>query len=56
MLVHGLFDRMLEGAGDQESSYNAVLPGYLVPLASVTDEFFDEDAFRADVSAAHCRH
>ena len=48
-LVHGLFDRMLEGAGDLEAAYRSVLPGYLVPLASVTDEFFDEDAFRADV-------
>jgi DNA replication ATP-dependent helicase/nuclease Dna2 len=26
-----------------------VLPSYLVQLASVTDEFFDEEAFRADV-------
>jgi DNA replication ATP-dependent helicase Dna2 len=48
-LVHALFDRMLEGAGDLESVYRAVLPGYLVPLASVTDEFFDENAFQADV-------
>src|SRR5215475_10744256 len=48
-LVHSLFDRMLEGAVDLESEYRSVLPGFLVPLASVTDEFFDEDAFRADV-------
>ncbi|HEY2383272.1 MAG TPA: AAA domain-containing protein [Terriglobia bacterium] len=48
-LVHALFDRMLEGAADLESEYRAVLPGYLVPLASVTDEFFDENMFRADV-------
>ncbi len=48
-LVHALFDRMLEGATDLESEYRSVLPGFLVPLASVTDEFFDEDAFRADV-------
>jgi DNA replication ATP-dependent helicase Dna2 len=48
-LVHSLFDRMLEGATDLESEYRSVLPGFLVPLASVTDEFFDEDAFRADV-------
>ena len=34
---------------DLESAYRSMLPAYLVPLASVTDEFFDEDAFRADV-------
>jgi hypothetical protein len=48
-LVHGLFDRMLEGEHDLEAGYRAVLPGFLVPLASVTDEVFDEDAFGADV-------
>lgn len=48
-LVHALFDRMLEGAADLEVAYRSVLPGFLVPLASVTDEFFDEDAFHADV-------
>jgi DNA replication ATP-dependent helicase Dna2 len=52
-LVHSLFDRMLEGGlateQDFESAYRAVIPGFLVPLASVTDDFFDEDAFRADV-------
>src|SRR5215831_3096165 len=48
-LVHALFDRMLEGATDLELEYRSVVPGFLVPLASVTDEFFDEDAFRADV-------
>ncbi len=48
-LVHALFDRILEGGSDLESAYRSMLPAYLVPLASVTDEFFDEDAFRADV-------
>src|SRR5262245_41738524 len=52
-LVHALFDRMLEGGittdAEMESSYHAVLPGFLVALASVTDDFFDEDAFRLDV-------
>ena len=52
-LVHALFDRMLEGGGatpaELESVYREVLPGFLVSLASVTDEFFDENAFRADV-------
>jgi DNA replication ATP-dependent helicase Dna2 len=52
-LVHSLFDRMLEGgtatADALEALYAEVLSTFLVPLASVTDEFFDEDAFRADV-------
>src|SRR5262245_38019680 len=52
-LVHALFDRMLEGGisteADLQNAYRAVLPGFLVPLASVTDELFDEDAFREDV-------
>jgi DNA replication ATP-dependent helicase Dna2 len=61
-LVHALFDRMLEApalgsdASDaanaldaMQAAYRAVLPGFLVALASVTDDFFDEDAFRADV-------
>jgi DNA replication ATP-dependent helicase Dna2 len=52
-LVHALFDRMLEGgmttAADLDSTYRSLVPAFLVPLASVTDEFFDEDAFRADV-------
>ncbi len=47
-LVHSLFDRMLEGETDLEAAYGKLLPGFLVPLASVTDAFFDEDAFRAD--------
>src|SRR5262249_55517734 len=52
-LVHALFDRMLEGgmttSSDIDSAYRSVLPGFLVPLASVTDEFFDESVFHADV-------
>jgi len=52
-LVHALFDRMLEGGittgAEMESAYRAVVPGFLVALASVTDDFFDEDAFRVDV-------
>jgi DNA replication ATP-dependent helicase Dna2 len=52
-LVHALFDRMLEGQvqsdADLDAIYRAVLPGYLMPLASVTDEFFDEEAFRGEV-------
>ena len=52
-LVHALFDRMLEGgaatAEDLEAAYREVLPSFVVPLASITDEFFDENAFQADV-------
>jgi DNA replication ATP-dependent helicase Dna2 len=48
-LIHGLFDKMLEGETDLETSYEAVLPSYLVALAAVTDEFFDERAFRSEV-------
>ena len=48
-LVHALFDRMLEGVPDMQTALAEVLPSYLVQLASVTDEFFDEEAFRADV-------
>src|SRR5438552_8891512 len=52
-LVHALFDRMLEGGittpNDYEAAYHEALPSFLVPLASVTDRYFDEIAFRADV-------
>jgi DNA replication ATP-dependent helicase Dna2 len=48
-LIHALFDKMLEGARDLESVYHEVLPSFLVPLASVTDDFFDEKAFRNEV-------
>jgi DNA replication ATP-dependent helicase Dna2 len=48
-LVHALFDRLLEGKVEMESAYREVLPTFLIPLASITDEFFDEEAFRADV-------
>jgi len=52
-LVHALFDRMLEGgitaANDYEAAYREALPSFLVPLASVTERYFDEIAFRVDV-------
>src|SRR5262245_42189479 len=42
-LVHALFDRMLEGGittnAEMEAAYRGVLPGFLVPFASVTDDF-----------------
>ena len=49
MLVHAMFDRMLEGEDDIVACYEAVLPGYLVQMAAVTDSDFDEDGFRAEV-------
>ncbi|HEX5000769.1 MAG TPA: PD-(D/E)XK nuclease family protein, partial [Terriglobia bacterium] len=49
MLIHGLFDRLLEGAVDVEKAYAAEISRSLIALASVTDAFFNEDAFRADV-------
>jgi DNA replication ATP-dependent helicase Dna2 len=48
-LIHALFDKILEGATELEAAYRSALSAYLVPLASVTDDFFDEDAFRSDV-------
>ncbi len=47
--IHALFDKMLEGETDLEASYRDALPSYLVVLASITDDFFNEDAFRTDV-------
>jgi DNA replication ATP-dependent helicase Dna2 len=49
MLVHGIFDRILEGEDDIESCYDAVLPGFLVQMATVTDDLVDEAAFRTEV-------
>ncbi len=62
MIVHAMFDRMLEGEddivssdgeivasdGEIAASYEAVLGGYLVQMAAVTDSGFDEGAFRAE--------
>jgi DNA replication ATP-dependent helicase Dna2 len=48
-LIHALFDRMLEGATNLDEVYDAELSRVLVALASVTDAFFNEEAFRADV-------
>ena len=49
MLVHAMFDRILEGEDDIAACYEGVLPGYLVQMAAITDSDFDEDAFRAEV-------
>jgi hypothetical protein len=48
-IVHALFDRLLDGDTDLEDLYAQVLPKYLVQLAAVVDESFDENGFRADV-------
>jgi hypothetical protein len=44
-----MFDRLLEGERDLDTICNDVLPGFGVQLASIVDDFFDEDAFRAEV-------
>jgi len=49
ILVHAVFDRLLEGDTDLESLYAEVLPKYLAPLAAVAGESFDEEEFRSDV-------
>ena len=48
--VHAIFDRILEpGEMHLEAVYDELLPKFLVQLAAVSDESFDEDGFRADV-------
>jgi len=47
--IHALFDKILEGATNLEAAYAELLPSFLVSLASVTDDFFNESAFRAEV-------
>ena len=48
-IVHAIFDQLLDGGTDLEGMYAQVLPKYLVQLAAVVDESFDEDGFREDV-------
>jgi len=48
-LIHALFDKILEGQSDLEAAYSEVFPSFLLPIASVTDDFFDEQAFHAEV-------
>ena len=48
-VVHAMFDRLLEGDRDLDAICDAVLPSFSVPLASIVDDFFDEDAFRSEV-------
>jgi DNA replication ATP-dependent helicase Dna2 len=47
--VHALFDRLLEGETNTQALYDEVFPRYLVQMAAVADDFFDENAFRDDV-------
>ena len=48
-VVHAMFDRLLEGERDLEVVCNEVLPRYGVQLASIVDDFFDEQAFKSEV-------
>ena len=48
-VVHAMFDRLLEGERDLEAICDGVLPSFGVQLASIVDDFFDEDAFRSEV-------
>ena len=49
MVVHSILDRIIAGEDDVDACYEAVLPGFLVQLASIADDLFDEDAFRGEV-------
>jgi DNA replication ATP-dependent helicase Dna2 len=49
IMVHAIFDRLLDGDSDLDLLYAQILPKYLVQLAAVVDAGFDEDGFRADV-------
>jgi DNA replication ATP-dependent helicase Dna2 len=48
-VVHAMFDRLLEGERDLNAICDDVLPNYGVQLASIVDDFFDEDAFRDEI-------
>jgi DNA replication ATP-dependent helicase Dna2 len=48
-IVHSMFDKLLENPSDIDSICDEVLPRYAFQIASVVDEFFDENAFRAEV-------
>jgi DNA replication ATP-dependent helicase Dna2 len=48
-VIHEMFDRLLEDERDLEALCDAVLPQYGVQLASVVDDYFDADAFRAEL-------
>ncbi|HET9943033.1 MAG TPA: AAA domain-containing protein, partial [Terriglobia bacterium] len=48
-VVHAMFDRLLLGERDLAAICDEVLPTFGVQLASIVDDFFDEDAFRAEV-------
>jgi hypothetical protein len=48
MVVHAMLDLLIEGEDDVAAAYEKALPAYLVQLASIADDGFDEDAFRRD--------
>ena len=48
MVVHAMLDLLIEGEDDVEAAYDRVLPAYLVQLAAIADDTFDEDAFRSE--------
>ena len=49
MVVHSILDRIIEGEDDLEACYRKVLPDFLVQLASIADDLFDEETFTQDV-------
>jgi DNA replication ATP-dependent helicase/nuclease Dna2 len=48
MVVHALLERLI-GGEDLEAAYRAVLPSFLMLLASVVDDTFSDEAFEAEV-------
>jgi hypothetical protein len=49
MIVHAILDRLIAGEDDVDAAYDAVQASYLVQLAAIADDGFDEDGFRAEV-------
>ncbi len=49
MVVHSMLDRIIEGEDDLDACYRKVLPDFLVQLASIADDLFDEETFTQDV-------
>lgn len=49
MVVHALLERLIGGREALETAYRAVLPSFLMQLASVVDDAFSDEAFEAQV-------
>lgn len=49
MVVHALLERLIGVREDPEAAYRAVLPSFLVQLASVVDDAFSDAEFEAEV-------